>query len=172
MRIRPGILALLLAGSLLGCGYHLTGHSSSLPPEIKSIGIPIFANRTERPDLEQRVTARVISEFVTRSRYRILSSEEGVDAVLHGEILTYVLNPVSIDEQGRANRYEIILNARAALVRTSDDHTLWQADHFVFRRQYDLTPTSVGVVSQEQAAIDLMAGDFAEAVVTSILEGF
>src|SRR5262249_8468047 len=131
-----------------------------------------FVNRTERPDLEQRVTARVISEFVTRSKYRILSSEEGVDAVLRGEILTYVLNPVSIDEQGRANRYEIILNPPAALGKTADDRTLWQADHFVFRRQYDLTPTSVGVVSQEQTAIDLMAGDFAEAVVTSILEGF
>jgi outer membrane lipopolysaccharide assembly protein LptE/RlpB len=166
------LASLLLMLGVCGCGYHLKGHSSSLPPTIKKIGIPIFINKTDRPDLEQRITARIISEFVTRGRYQITSSEEGVDAVLKGEILVYLQTPVTLNAQGRATRYEILINSKEVLVQTSDDKVLWQDDHFVFRRQYDISPTSIGVVSQEQAALDLVADDFAQAVVASILEGF
>jgi outer membrane lipopolysaccharide assembly protein LptE/RlpB len=164
--------SLLLLLGVCGCGYHLKGHTSSLPPTIKKIGIPIFINKTDRPDLEQRLTARIISEFVTRSRYQITSSEEGVDAVVKGEILVYLLTPVTLNVQGRASRYEILINARVSLVQTSDDKVLWQDDHFVFRSQYDISPISSGIVSQEQAALDLVSDDFAQAVVASILEGF
>ena len=166
--------ALVALGALLAaaCGYHLKGHSSSLPPEIKKVGIPIFINKTDRPDLEQRITARVISEFVTRGRYQISSSEEGVDAILRGEILVYLQTPVTLNVQGRATRYEILINARVVLTQVSDDKILWQDDHFVFRQQYDVPSTSSGIVSQEQAAVDLVADDFAKAVVASILEGF
>ena len=164
--------ALLPVACLAACGYHLTGHSSALPPGVKSIGIPVFVNKTDRPDLEQRITARIISNFITRGRFHISPDEEGVDAVLKGEILAYVLNPVALNPQGRATRYEILINARASLVQTADDKVLWQDDHFVFRRQYDVDTADTGIVSQEQAALDLVSDDFAEAVVTSILEGF
>ena len=68
--------------------------------------------------------------------------------------------------------YEILINAKATLMETSDDKVLWADDHFVFRRQYDVTSTSSGIVSQEQVAVDQVADDFAQAVVASILEGF
>jgi outer membrane lipopolysaccharide assembly protein LptE/RlpB len=182
--------ALLLAAAALlsGCGYHLTGHSTSLPPGIKRIGIPMFVNKTDRPELEQRITAYVISQFLTRGRYEIVSAEEGVDAVLRGEILTFVQNPVSINPQGRATRYEIIINTRATLLQTSDEKVLWQDDHFVFRRQYDVSTsrsadlgggetfqvegTPGGAITEESIALDEVCNDFAESVVSSILEGF
>jgi outer membrane lipopolysaccharide assembly protein LptE/RlpB len=173
MRRRRGVWAgALWLLAACACGYHLKGHSTSLPPSIKKIGIPVFVNKTDRPDLEQRITARVISEFVTRGRYQVTAQEEDVDAVLKGEILAYIQNPVALNSQGRATRYEILINARVVLVQTSDDKILWQDDHFVFRRQYDIPTVSGGIVSQEQAAVDLVADDFAQGVVASILEGF
>jgi outer membrane lipopolysaccharide assembly protein LptE/RlpB len=173
MKAGERLLVPILAAALLsGCGYHLTGHATSLPPNIHKIGVPIFVNKTDRPELEQRITANVISHFLTRGRYQIISSEEGVDAVLRGEITTYVQTPVAINSQGRATRYEILINARAALIETSDDKILWQDDHFLFRRQYDVSGQLEGSVSQESVALDLVCNDFSLAVVTSILEGF
>ncbi len=173
MRIGLRILAPLAVTALLaGCGYHLTGHSSVLPPQIKRIGIPTFINKTDRPELEQRVTAHVISQFITRGRFQITPSEEGVDAILRGEISSYTVTPVAINPLGRATRYEILINAKAALVQTSDDQMLWQEDHFVFRGQYNVEADDEGLVNQETVAIDEVAEDFAESVVTSILEGF
>jgi hypothetical protein len=111
-----------------------------------------------------------------------------VDAVLRGEILAFVQNPVAINSQGRATRYEILVNARATLIGTSDEKILWQDDHFVFRRQYDVSmqqeldlgqrddsPTGFaagGAITEESLALDKICNDFAESVVSSILEGF
>ncbi len=173
MRALRGALLLVLAVTALeGCGYHLAGRSTSLPPGIRRIGVPTFVNKTDRPELEQKITSYVISQFLTRGRYEILASEEGVDAVLRGEISTFVQSPVAINPQGRATRYEILVNARTVLVQTSDDKVLWQDDHFVFRRQYDVSLQAGGVISEEAVALDAVCNDFAESVVSSILEGF
>lgn len=163
-----GILAAALAA---GCGYHLSGHTRALPG-VKTIGIPTFENRTSRPDLEQRVTEHMIDEFTTRGRLRIVPGEEGAEAVLRGTILTYTSNPVAISEAGRATRYEIQITAHVALQEVGTDRTLWEDDHFLFRRQYDLPVSPQGFVDRETAAIDDVATDFARTVVTSILEGF
>ncbi len=155
-----------------GCGYHLVGHSSTLPPAIQSIGIPTFVNRTNRPELEQRVTEHVIDEFTTRGRVRILPREEGAQAVLRGEILSYTVTPVIISEQGRATRYEILITAHVTLNETTTDHVLWEDDHFLFKRQYELATSAEVSIDEEIVAIDDVASDFAKSIVTSILEGF
>jgi outer membrane lipopolysaccharide assembly protein LptE/RlpB len=155
-----------------GCGYHLAGRANTLPPEVRSIGIPIFVNRTNRPELEQRVTEAVIDEFSTRGRLRILAGEEGADAVLRGTLYTYTTMPVVLNEQGRARRYEILITADVTLTQAATDRVLWENDHFLFKRQYEVPETSIAYVDREIIAIDEVAGDFASTVVTSILEGF
>ena len=157
---------------LSACGYHLAGHSSTIPAGVRSIGIPTFVNHTNRPELEQRSTEQVIDEFTTRGRVRILPNEQGAEAVLHGEIISYVVTPVVINEQGRASRYEIMITAHVTLSETTTDHVLWEDDHFLFKRQYDVAATQNVFIDQEIVAIDAVASDFAKSVVTSIMEGF
>lgn len=165
--------AFALAGAALpACGYHLVGHGTTLPPSIAAVGIPVFVNRTSRPQLEQLVTEHVIDEFTSRGRVRIKSGEEGADAVLQGTLYSYALTPVLINEQGRAQRYEILITARVVLKETRTDKVLWEDDHFLFKRQYDVAETSVTFVDQQTVADDSVATDFARSVVTSILEGF
>ena len=172
---RPRRVALLAVAGLLplvgGCGYHLSGHSNALPG-VQTIGIPTFVNRTSRPELEQRVTEHIIDEFTTRGRARILPGEEGAQAVLKGTILSYTLNPVAISELGRATRYEILITAHVTLSEVATEKVLWDDDHFLFKRQYDVAANPQSFVDQEIVAIDDVAADFARSVVTSILEGF
>ena len=169
---RAPLALLLVAHGLLACGYHLAGRGSTLPASVRSVGIPIFDNRTSRPELEQRVTEHVVDEFTTRGRVRILPGEEGADAVLRGILYTYTTTPVVLNEQGRARRYEILITARVVLAQAATDRILWEDDHFLFKRQYDVPETSFAYVDQEIIAIDEVADDFAKTVVTSILEGF
>ena len=174
---REGLAAALAAGLALtsvvsGCGYHLAGHSSTLPAGITTIGIPTFVNRTNRPELEQRVTEHIIDEFTTRGRVRIVPGEEGAQAVLRGEILSYVVTPVVISQLGRATRYEILITAHVALSETTTDRILWEDDHFLFKNQYDVQTDPQASIDQEIVAIDDVATDFSRSVVTSILEGF
>ncbi len=172
---RPACLPVAFLSSLAllqACGYHLAGRSSTLPVGIRSIGIPTFSNRTNRPELEQRVTEHVIDEFTTRGRVRILPGEEGAQALLRGSILSYTVTPVVISELGRATRYEILITAHVTLSEVVTDRVLWEDDHFLFKRQYDVAASPQSFVDQEIVAIDDVATDFARSVVASILEGF
>jgi hypothetical protein len=167
------VAALLLAAAgLCGCGYTLSGRSNTLPAEITTVGIPIFVNQTNRPELEQRITEHVIDEFVTRGRYRIVPGEEGAQAVLNGTVFTYTSVPVVINEQGRATRYEIMITARVVLREVGTERTLWSDDRFLFKEQYEVAKIEETFLNREIVAIDDVATDFARSVVTSILEGF
>jgi hypothetical protein len=164
---------LVLGAGLTACGYSLVGRGSGvLPPEITSIGVPPFANETGRPELEQRITEAILRQLQIRSRRRTAATAAGVDAVLAGEVTSYRAAPVEFNPDGRARTIEVVITARARLQTTADRRLVWASDHFVFRENYPVGEQAVEFVDQEVVALERVAEDFAEAVVTSLLEGF
>jgi hypothetical protein len=181
MRARLGLVAVLAAALATGCaGYRLAGRggvSSFIPEGVRTIGVPQFGNRTSQPQLDQRISEALINEFVRRGRYQVLPESRGADVVLEGIIESYRTAPVTFSESGRYDRVEVTVTAQIRLVQMSPEKVLWAQNHYVFRGQYDLpqTQTAPGslkvVVDQEIVAIDEIALDFAQSVVTTILEG-
>ena len=55
MTQRLALLALVLV--LAGCGYSLRG---SLPAHIRSVAVPVFANKTQQPAVENFLTRAVV----------------------------------------------------------------------------------------------------------------
>ncbi len=167
-------VALALGGALAapGCGYKLAGGNTFLPKGIRVIAVSPFENRTQRPEIEQRVTEEVARELTKRGRYKVTSTREGADAVLEGTIVDFRTNPVQFNEQGRATRVETVVTIRATLRDLHTDAVLWSQDGLVFREQYDMPETESGFFDRETLALDEIARGAAGAVVTSILEGF
>ncbi len=168
------ILLILLVLTLLpqGCGYRLAGRNQLLPPEVAVIGIPPFGNRTRRPELEQRITEAVTRTFIVRGGYRTVPGAEGADVVLKGEVTGYDVNPVNVGADGRASRYEVVLTASAQLSDPAAKKVYFRSDHFIFKQQYPVQRDAARYVDLEIVAIEEAADDFAESLVTSILEGF
>ncbi len=164
------LLAAVAAGA--GCGYKLAGRNQLLPPEVRTIGIPPFANSTRQPEIAQRITEAVTRTFVSRGGYRTVPSEQGADAVMTGEVTGYDVSPVNVGSDGRATRNEVVVTARVELKGSASEQVLFRSDHFVFKQQYDVTRSADEFIDREIVAIDQVAADFAESVVTSILEGF
>jgi hypothetical protein len=46
----------LLALSASGCGYALAGRGNTLPSHIRRIGVPMFENHSNTPDLDRILT--------------------------------------------------------------------------------------------------------------------
>ena len=165
--VLAGIAALLLAG----CGYHLAGQGDFLPEHIEIIGVPPLENETQRAELGQRASEELLDEFLKRG-YKAVARRETTHAVLEGSITGYHRVPVSFSARGRATREEITITARVRLVETEPEHILWSQENFVFRGQYDIEERNEEFFNREILAIEEIAQDFAEAVVTSIVEGF
>jgi len=163
------ILAALVPAA---CGYALVGKGGFLPEEIKTIGVPPFINRTQQAELEQRITEELLTQLQVRSRRQTAAGIENVDAVLMGEVTSYRSLPVEFNPDGRARTLEIVITVRARLQATAERRTIWASDNFVFRENYPVGTEGAEFVDLERAALESVARDFAEAVVTSILEGF
>jgi lipopolysaccharide assembly LptE-like protein len=171
------VVLLLIVLSLSGCGYTLAGKGSSLPANVRSIGIPLFTNSTPIFDLEQILTQRVRLEFIGRGKYQVLPSATGTDAVLTGEITSVSLQPTAFNAQQQASRYAINVVIKVTLKDVKQDKTLYENPGLTFRDEYEVTTAvNSGDVSaflgQNKDALDRLSTDFARSVVSTILEAF
>src|SRR5437660_10982674 len=68
-----------------GCGYHVSGRASRLPPSLNTIAVPALDNRTSRYRLEQRLTSALVHELLARTSYRVVADPAAGDAVWGGK---------------------------------------------------------------------------------------
>src|ERR1700754_2423015 len=97
-------VALLLACTFAGCGYHTAGHVSTLPGSVQTIAIPAFVNNTQTFRIEQVLTGAVVREMVTRTKYHVVNdADTSADATLRGTVVSTYTAPLTYDSQtGRA----------------------------------------------------------------------
>ena len=165
------ILLFLISSLFLQCGYHLRGTGSSLPPHIKVLSVPMFANRTTRFELDLKLTQGVIDEMISRGKVEITDETDNADAVLIGEILRFNANPIGFGGDAMADRYNISIVAKVILRDLVQKKVIFSNSSFVYQGEYDV-PEGVDFESLETEAIDEMAVKFARSLVVSILEGF
>jgi len=161
----------------VGCGYALAGRGTFLPPSIRTIGVPTFANRSTVFNLETLLTQKVRSEFIGRGKYQILPEATGVDALLTGEVTSVSIAPLSFSDTQLASRYAVTMTARVELRDSRENKLLWENSSVTFRQEYDATSgTNIGdptaFFQQDVNALDRMSSEFARTIVSAILEAF
>jgi outer membrane lipopolysaccharide assembly protein LptE/RlpB len=163
-------MAVILAAAA-GCGYHLRGTGSFLPPSIKTMSIPVFKNLTTRYELDIKLTRAVINEMVARGKVAIAADPEKADAVLEGEVISFSATPVAFTGQARADRYTITVKAKIVLKDRAADKTIFSNPSFIYVEEYEVPPGK-DFESVQTEAIDKVAEKFARSLVVTILEGF
>ena len=162
----------LLVVTLAGCGYSLVGRGSNLPPEVRRVLLMPLENATPRSRVDQILTRALSTELVNRKRFEVLSSAEGADAVLTGTVSSFTLRPVTFDDEGRATEYEIAIVVSVKLKQVAPETLLYANDSYLFRSSYEVQASELGFQDRETPAIEATAKDFAESLVTDLLEGF
>ncbi len=175
---RPYLKLLLVSASALavplaGCGYHQAGAATHLPANVRTLAVPVFATNVQAFQTEMAFTQAVIRELDTRTRYRVLNSEtSSVDATLRGTILTEIAAPLTYDStSGETSSYLITITAKVVLT-AHDGHVLYENDAFPFHEQYQSTVDLSGFIQEDTPAVHRLAHDFAQAVVSDMLESF
>ena len=166
-----GVLTLVATAA---CGYALVGTvggTSVIPEEVRTIAVLSFENRTTRPEIDQRVTEEVTSEFAKRSRRKVIADPGAADAVMEGAILQFETRPVQFNESGRAIRVETVVVLAATLRETATDRVLWSQGRLLFREQYEVADDR-DLFAEETLALDDIARGAARTLVSSIVEGF
>ena len=176
-RMLIACVVVCLSTASSSCGYALAGRGSFLPDYIETIGIPLFQNFTPIFEIERIVTDKVRSEFIGRGSYTILPDRTGVDAVLDGSISSIVIQPAAFTGEQQASRYFVIMQAAVVLQDMQSKEVLWSDPALVFREEYEVTSArgafdTAAFFGSGSNAVERIASDFADSVVSSILEAF
>jgi outer membrane lipopolysaccharide assembly protein LptE/RlpB len=183
--ILPLYLCVLAGLSLSACGYHVGGTSSLLPPGLKVIAVPALKNDTPRYRIEQLMTEAVVHEFLARTKYRIVSTEDSADAVLHGEITNFEAipavfdttpNPAIVSTQNttsaRATTMLVSVHMKVILEDRDTKRVLYKNDDYLFRQPYEISTDPAKFFDEQGPALERMSRDFAARLVSDILENF
>ncbi|HUA13656.1 MAG TPA: LPS assembly lipoprotein LptE [Verrucomicrobiae bacterium] len=173
--LAPGIrcAALLALLFTVACGYHTAGHAGQLPADVKTIAVPAFKNETSTYRIEQMLTASVVHEFTTRTRYRIVSdSSSDADAILRGTVLSTSATPLAYDTTtGRAASVLVVVSLKVTL-SDRKGKVLYQNPSYLFREQYEVSQDLASFFEEDSPAFRRLSQDFARTLVSNILEGF
>ena len=182
------LIALL---TLASCGYHTSGASSVLPPDVKTLAVPSFQNQTHTYHVETGLTNAVIREFNTRTRYRVIqttpppapsstassatpsaTAADEADAILQGTVLSVQVAPVAYDSvTGRASTGLVTLVIKVTLT-ARDGRVLYSNPNYVFRDQYQISNELAGFFEEQVPALERLERDFSRTLVSNILEAF
>jgi len=164
-----GLLCLLSAG----CGYHTAGHAVTIPDNVRTIAIPAFVNETQTYKIEQMLTASVVQEMVTRTHYHVIDRVgDDADATLRGTVLSTYTTPLTYDSRtGRAASILVVISVKVSLL-DKQGKVLYQNPSYLFREQYEVSRDLASFFEEDSPAFQRLSRDFAQTLVSNLLEGF
>ncbi len=166
-----GMAALLLVAA--SCGYHTSAHGVRLPADMHTIYVPAFANATNTYHIEAILNAAVVRELRSRTNYRIITTNDGTaDAILNGTVLSTVIYPLTYNSQtGGIDSSLVFVGIRVSLV-SSKGKVLWDNPNMSYRDQYQIANNGQTFFEEESPALDRLASNFSQTLVSDMLEAY
>ena len=156
-----------------GCGYHVAGKADLMPATIKTIAIPAFANRTIRYKLARQLPADLTREFISRTRYKIVTDPNAADAILAGTLTNFISYPIITDQStGRATAVQASAFLRVTLTERATGKLLFSRPSIEYRERYEISENPQTFFDESGAGMGRLSKDVARDMVTTILENF
>jgi len=152
---------------LAGCvGYRL---GSTLPPDIKTIYVPLFENLCRDPLIENDATAATIAELQKDGTLKVVNVENA-DVILKCTLTGISLSPLRYKRSDvtRPNEYRLTLSASFTLTRIRTQEILCEATVI----GESTFPFYGNLVSAKQAATPRAAEDLAKRIVEKAIEAW
>jgi len=166
------IFALAFAFTLDVCGYKRAGKGKSLPADIKVLAVPVFQNTSLKYRVEQRFTSAVIDEILKRGRaLHVVSSPENADAVLSGDIRSFRAAGTILDTQGRTRVWNVRIIVSVTVRDQKRKKVIFDNPRMIFEGEYELSDDPESFFNEENPAVNRIAKDFAQTIISTILEG-
>jgi len=166
-------LTIALPLFLASCGYRFADTDTSLPKTVHTIAVPSFNNLSTRYKLTDQLPEAISREFITRTRYRVVSNVNTADAVLRGTVIGYAFNPTIYDPaNGRAAFAEIRVTLSVTLTERATGKVLFTRPNFDVRETYQISPDATQYFEESDPALKRAGQQVARSIVSAVLENF
>jgi hypothetical protein len=166
-------LLALLPLVLASCGYKIGAADTTLPRTVHTIAIPAFNNLSTRYKLTDQIPEAISREFLTRTRYRVVTDTNTADAVLRGAVVNYSFNPTIFDPaNGRAAYAELHVTLSVTLTERATGKVLFTRPNFDVRETYQISPDAPQYFEESDPALKRAGQQVARSIVSAVLENF
>jgi hypothetical protein len=165
---------------LCSCGYSFTPVGGIVPPDAKTIAIPVFINNTNEPYLDIEVTKAVVDEFLADGRLKIVGSESA-DLVLKGRVTRFDLTPAAYSTDNYVLSYNVGIGVSVILEDVKTQKVLLEDQGIgsVFTSGYGVSLMTSGTSTvnisatkiSRDAAIKAASKSLASTLRSRVLEG-
>lgn len=172
--VRSKFLCLILLISSIiaaGCGYRpAAGDVQTRFGEGETISIPIFANKTYKPNLENILLNDLIDEFSKRRGLRIKEMDSS-DYTLGGEVLTYSKVAVSYTGYDIVKEYRATMTIAATLRKNTTQRVVWRGT-LSWSQDFPANTDIAIQQNSEDAAIQEISRRLAQQIYLKLIEEF
>jgi hypothetical protein len=159
-------------GIISGCaGYGFRGSVNNLPPDIKTVSIPVFLNESIEPGVEVIFANALIYEFNRSQALRVVSESEA-QAQIIGKIRSIAIDPVIYANLSQALERRVTIFLEVTCQRSDNEKILWQNQGLSRYEVYRVTTDPNQTQRNKEEAIKKLAQDLSERIHNSILENF
>ncbi|GEM_PF-292997 len=170
--VKPVLLLVVVIMLADVCGYKRAGKGDALPKDIKILAVPIFQNSSLKYRVEGRFTQAVMDEILKRARaLHVTTNTDGADATLTGDIRSFRAGGTILDQQGRTRVWSLRIILSVTIRDNNTRKILYQNPRLIFEGEYELSDAPESFFNEENGAVDRIAKDFAQTIVSTILEG-
>lgn len=156
-----------------GCGYHVAGRADLMPKTVQTVAIPAFGNATTRYRLTDLLPQAISREFISRTRYQIVTDPSQADAILTGTVVNYFAYPIIFDPTtGRASTVQVVVYMSATLTERATGKVLFTRPNFDWKQQYEISADPQAFFDESDVAMDRLSRDVARMLVSAVLENF
>ena len=153
-----------------GCGYHLVGTGSSLPPHLKTIFISIFKNTSSQPEIHRELTSAVLESFISDGRLDVVKKNDA-DLIMDANLTYYKQRNVSFGSQDLVSNIIIELGVQLKVTDQVKNKIFMEKQ---LQTQWDYKSTS-DIATTERArleALDLGFQDLGRRLVSLLIDQF
>jgi len=162
-------IAAVISGS---CGYHVAGTTNLLPKNVQTIAIPAFGNGTTVYKISDLLSEAVTREFISRTRYHIISDPSKADATLEGAVTQIFTFPIVYDPVTfRAANVEVHVGLRFRLVDKAGK-VLFDRPGMEAHERYEVSVDPKVYFDESDVGLRRLSRDVATTIVSEILENF
>jgi len=165
----PALILAVLACACGSCAY--TVRTSSLPPHLKKVAIPVFENGTTETALDQEITDAVIQRFVANNQLKVVD-ERSADCVIRGKVTLYRNNVFGFSEQTKAQEYRVTIAVDVTFKDLIKNRELWHDDAMVKTSNYYVTSVPGQTAETELDGRKAAVVKIADEILTRTVEGW
>ncbi|OGC94758.1 MAG: hypothetical protein A2W25_03075 [candidate division Zixibacteria bacterium RBG_16_53_22] len=107
----------------VACGIYT--FSPSALGSVRSLAIPLFENETTESGIRERLTDQLAQAFVNDNTLKVVR-EQQADAIMHGSVVSYVLDPYSYSQAEVVSEYICRIGLNVTFVNRKTGKAIWE----------------------------------------------